>query len=193
MATGTDVVEAATARLKLESPGTLRPPSIIVPGAGLAGGGRRNLDLGMMDLPLESGQAALMLDSPAPNPNLDDERSESSKLSDADPLAALPPQALKEEDDEGMDLDDVDDAGPSCTQGKGLGVVKRAWTVDEDEQLMQLVQEHGPRRWSVIASQLPGRVGKQCRERCVPPRPRPPPPDACAATRPKLARSVAWR
>merc|ERR1719382_5407 len=48
---------------------------------------------------------------------------------------------------------------------KGIGVMKRAWLSEEDVQLLQLVQEHGPRRWSVIASQLPGRVGKQCRER----------------------------
>ena len=31
----------------------------------------------------------------------------------------------------------------------------------------QLVHELGPRRWSAIAAQLPGRVGKQCRERCA--------------------------
>ena len=44
-------------------------------------------------------------------------------------------------------------------------VVKRAWTAEEDAQLLRLVEEHGPRRWSVIAAQLYGRVGKQCRER----------------------------
>lgn len=30
---------------------------------------------------------------------------------------------------------------------------------------MQLVQQHGPKRWSLIASHLKGRIGKQCRER----------------------------
>lgn len=44
-------------------------------------------------------------------------------------------------------------------------VVKGAWTEDEDKRLVQLVQEHGARRWSFIASQLIGRNGKQCRER----------------------------
>jgi len=45
------------------------------------------------------------------------------------------------------------------------GVVKIVWTAEEDQQLLQLVHELGPRRWSAIAAQLPGRVGKQCRER----------------------------
>jgi len=31
--------------------------------------------------------------------------------------------------------------------------------------VMQLVHKHGPKKWSLIASFLPGRIGKQCRER----------------------------
>ena len=30
---------------------------------------------------------------------------------------------------------------------------------------MRLVLEHGPKNWSYIAKNLPGRIGKQCRER----------------------------
>lgn len=30
---------------------------------------------------------------------------------------------------------------------------------------MRLVEEHGAKKWSLIASHLPGRIGKQCRER----------------------------
>jgi hypothetical protein len=37
--------------------------------------------------------------------------------------------------------------------------------VEEDELLRLLVKEFGPRKWAVIASHLPGRVDKQCRER----------------------------
>eukprot|EP00475_Leptophrys_vorax_P013921 TRINITY_DN20267_c0_g1_i1.p1 TRINITY_DN20267_c0_g1~~TRINITY_DN20267_c0_g1_i1.p1 ORF type:complete len:171 (-),score=22.95 TRINITY_DN20267_c0_g1_i1:50-562(-) len=44
-------------------------------------------------------------------------------------------------------------------------MMKRSWTKMEDELLMQLVQQVGPRRWTVIASKLPHRTGKQCRER----------------------------
>ena len=55
------------------------------------------------------------------------------------------------------------------------GVFKRAWTAEEDANLLQLVKDHGAQSWSVIADKLHGRVGKQCRERYSPP-PLPPPP-----------------
>merc|ERR1740124_371812 len=43
---------------------------------------------------------------------------------------------------------------------------KSAWAAEEDQLLMQLVAELGPRRWTEIAAQLPGeRLGKQARER----------------------------
>mmetsp|Transcript_18724 Transcript_18724/g.28231 ORF Transcript_18724/g.28231 Transcript_18724/m.28231 type:complete len:569 (-) Transcript_18724:433-2139(-) len=42
---------------------------------------------------------------------------------------------------------------------------KGPWTKEEDEKVIALVQEHGPRKWSTIAAQLPGRISKQCRER----------------------------
>ena len=39
------------------------------------------------------------------------------------------------------------------------------WTPDEDAVLLSAVSEHGPRHWTLIAQRLPGRIGKQCRER----------------------------
>jgi hypothetical protein len=30
---------------------------------------------------------------------------------------------------------------------------------------LKLVEKHGPQKWTHIAEQLPGRIGKQCRER----------------------------
>ena len=39
--------------------------------------------------------------------------------------------------------------------------VKGPWSTHEDEQLSVLVQQYGPKRWSLIASKLPGRIGKQ--------------------------------
>ena len=39
------------------------------------------------------------------------------------------------------------------------------WSREEDEVVMRLVGHYGPTRWALIASNLPGRKGKQCRER----------------------------
>jgi hypothetical protein len=55
------------------------------------------------------------------------------------------------------DYDDFD--------GSKGDIAKRSWTKSEDELLTRLVHQHGPRRWTVIANQLPQRTGKQCRER----------------------------
>jgi hypothetical protein len=37
--------------------------------------------------------------------------------------------------------------------------------LQEDKRIIELVSEMGPKKWSVIAQELPGRIGKQCRER----------------------------
>jgi len=39
------------------------------------------------------------------------------------------------------------------------------WTEDEDKKVRELVHKFGPSKWTCIASFIPGRVGKQCRER----------------------------
>eukprot|EP00730_Choanoeca_flexa_P015183 TRINITY_DN6911_c0_g1_i1.p1 TRINITY_DN6911_c0_g1~~TRINITY_DN6911_c0_g1_i1.p1 ORF type:complete len:511 (+),score=102.41 TRINITY_DN6911_c0_g1_i1:379-1911(+) len=46
-----------------------------------------------------------------------------------------------------------------------VGVVKGAWTSEEDALVVSLVGQYGPKKWSQIAQHLPGRIGKQCRER----------------------------
>ncbi|KAM1451836.1 hypothetical protein ACFX2I_038900 [Malus domestica] len=48
---------------------------------------------------------------------------------------------------------------------KKSNVVKGQWTTEEDRLLIQLVEQFGVRKWSHIAQMLPGRIGKQCRER----------------------------
>jgi hypothetical protein len=35
----------------------------------------------------------------------------------------------------------------------------------EDGKVLDLVSKYGAKRWSLIASHLPGRIGKQCHER----------------------------
>jgi hypothetical protein len=42
---------------------------------------------------------------------------------------------------------------------------KAKWSADEDEVLCHQVAQSGPANWNVIAIALPGRTGKQCRER----------------------------
>lgn len=44
-------------------------------------------------------------------------------------------------------------------------VVKRPWSSEEDEVVLAHVRKFGPHGWSRIATTLPGRKGKQCRER----------------------------
>lgn len=40
------------------------------------------------------------------------------------------------------------------------------WTKVEDDKIVELVNRLGAKKWSKIAEHLPGRIGKQCRERC---------------------------
>ena len=48
---------------------------------------------------------------------------------------------------------------PCVVKGKG------SWTPEEDHKLQMLVQKYGKTKWSYIGKFLPGRIGKQCRER----------------------------
>lgn len=40
-----------------------------------------------------------------------------------------------------------------------------SWTTQEDQLVTELVRTMGPRNWAKIAAKLPGKKGKQCRER----------------------------
>ncbi|KAH8967170.1 hypothetical protein BDL97_03G064700 [Sphagnum fallax] len=44
-------------------------------------------------------------------------------------------------------------------------LVKGYWTAEEDERIKELVGLFGTKRWAAIARCIPGRIGKQCRER----------------------------
>jgi hypothetical protein len=44
-------------------------------------------------------------------------------------------------------------------------LIKGPWTPDEDKLVLLLVEKNGPQKWTHIAENLPGRIGKQCRER----------------------------
>ncbi|XP_057952950.1 transcription factor MYB3R-5-like [Malania oleifera] len=44
-------------------------------------------------------------------------------------------------------------------------LVKGPWTKEEDDRLIELVTKQGKKKWAQLAKHLPGRIGKQCRER----------------------------
>ena len=44
-------------------------------------------------------------------------------------------------------------------------LVKGSWTRQEDQTIIDFVQKYGTRNWTKLAALLPGRIGKQCRER----------------------------
>lgn len=37
--------------------------------------------------------------------------------------------------------------------------------LQEDDMVLELVDKYGPKKWTLIARHLKGRIGKQCRER----------------------------
>ena len=43
--------------------------------------------------------------------------------------------------------------------------MRRKFSAQEDAKLQQLVEEKGARRWDDIAKEMPGRTGRQCRDR----------------------------
>lgn len=54
---------------------------------------------------------------------------------------------------------------PEKKRKESKNYLKGLWSSDEDTKLIQVVKDHGPKKWSFIAEFLPGRSGKQCRER----------------------------
>ena len=49
---------------------------------------------------------------------------------------------------------------PNCSATQ-----RKQWTQQEDALVRHLVGVHGTRSWTLVAQHLPGRTGKQCRER----------------------------
>jgi hypothetical protein len=66
-----------------------------------------------------------------------------------------------------VDSGGVDGGGVDGGGGVGGDDVdpRGRWTDDEDVLVRALVTQHGASSWSTIALQVPGRSGKQCRER----------------------------
>lgn len=54
---------------------------------------------------------------------------------------------------------------PSRCDSQNRTIKTGPWTPEEDALVVKLVTKGGPQKWSQIAEHLPGRIGKQCRER----------------------------
>lgn len=56
-------------------------------------------------------------------------------------------------------------APPEHTQRKAPSYRKAMWSQSEDQLLLAAVNKFGTNNWGVVASEVRGRTGKQCRER----------------------------
>jgi hypothetical protein len=63
------------------------------------------------------------------------------------------------QDEEESALDDSQDGAEEKKGGKRrkMAAVKGPWAKEEDDVVIRLVGQYGPKRWSLIASNLPGR------------------------------------
>lgn len=57
------------------------------------------------------------------------------------------------------------EAPNSAKRYRDSATIKGPWTDEEDELLRKLVEKYSPSKWSLIASHMENRNGKQCRER----------------------------
>ena len=53
----------------------------------------------------------------------------------------------------------------SYMSAKPVHSKKNAWTPEEDAMLARIIAEQGHGHWTQVAAHLPGRMGRQCRER----------------------------
>jgi len=63
---------------------------------------------------------------------------------------------LQDEDDRDLDDSLHEEAGDKKKRTK-MAAVKGPWAKEEDDVVIRLVGQYGPKRWSLIASNLPGR------------------------------------
>jgi len=97
----------------------------------------------------------------------DNSVAELSDCSSEDEFKFSPAAAALMDLERGPVVNKADD--DSCSQdtrsSQRSSQAKRAWTAAEDQVVMQHVEAEGARGWSKVAEVLPGRKGKQCRER----------------------------
>ena len=74
-------------------------------------------------------------------------------------------KSIKVKDDNVL-LSDLSKLGSKALEGvTATNIVNGSWTREEDEKVIEWVKQHGPTSWTKLAETIPGRIGKQCRER----------------------------
>jgi len=89
--------------------------------------------------------------------------STSGSDSDTEESEDLPSSSVKVEVESESSSDEEREAGPHphATQGPR----SRTWTKEADAAVVGLVAQYGAQQWSKIAAHVPGRSGRQCRDR----------------------------
>jgi hypothetical protein len=78
--------------------------------------------------------------------------------------ARLVDVSRREMEDNLMSMNDLT-GGPRRKHNTEAENYRKPWSDEEDGRLRSLVKEHGTQQWAQIAQNMPGRNGKQCRER----------------------------
>ncbi|KAL6849968.1 hypothetical protein ACP4OV_020595 [Aristida adscensionis] len=85
------------------------------------------------------------------------------------PAPAMAPFQREEEEEEQVVADEGGDShgqgGGGGGGGQGKLCARGHWRPAEDAKLKELVAQHGPQNWNLIAEKLDGRSGKSCRLR----------------------------
>eukprot|EP00967_Tisochrysis_lutea_P062014 scaffold79524_cov24-Tisochrysis_lutea.AAC.3 len=80
--------------------------------------------------------------------------------------AEQPPFLASDTEDSSADQLTAGDMSQLGEESKSYNnLLKKTWTAEEDRLLAEIVTREGAHKWSMIAASLPGRAGKQCRER----------------------------
>ena len=121
-----------------------------------------------MAMPLNEGDSATMpVDeepAPAPAPTISEILAAAVATGGAGGAASSNSLMVTAPEEDEYDDDDALSTG-SATAVPREGRDRQAPVDERRTAPLAAVAEHGPRRWPVLAVQMPGREGKQCRER----------------------------
>ena len=88
-----------------------------------------------------------------------------ANLPEAEAEAACARKAGKRRRSSPLEPEDSDGENVSSSTHSRAKPFRQPWTANEDEKVRTAVGAHGLGAWSLVAALVPGRTGKQCRER----------------------------